>query len=91
MLKKAITGAGAVLMAPPAFAQAYSPGDGPGNVIDLPLAEATNGAAALERAPTAWCSKAHRPTPTRRVLGMSIAGMFTGTTRADGRFGGSDH
>ena len=47
MLKKAITGAGAVLMAPPAFAQAYSPGDGPGNVIDLPLAEATNGAAGI--------------------------------------------
>jgi hypothetical protein len=45
MLKKLIIGGAlAMLIAAPAFAQSYDPEYGTGNVINLPLAEATNGA-----------------------------------------------
>ena len=45
ILKKLVMGATvAALLTAPALAQAYSPSDGTGNVINLPLAEATNGA-----------------------------------------------
>jgi hypothetical protein len=48
MLKKLILGAGlAALIASPAFAQAYNPEWGTGNVINLPAAEATNGAVGI--------------------------------------------
>jgi hypothetical protein len=45
MLKKLVMALGlATLLASPAFAQSYSGGYGTGNVINLPLAEQTNGA-----------------------------------------------
>ena len=48
MLKKLIMGAGlAALIASPALAQAYNPEWGTGNVINLPAAEATNGAVGI--------------------------------------------
>ena len=47
-MKKLIIGAAlTTLLASPAFAQSYSAGYGTGNVINLPLAEQSNGAAGI--------------------------------------------
>jgi opacity protein-like surface antigen len=48
MLKKLIMGAAlATLLASPALAQSYVPEYGTGNIINLPAAEATNGAVGI--------------------------------------------
>jgi hypothetical protein len=72
MLKKLVMGAAvAALFTAPAFAQAYSASDGTGNVINLPLAEATNGAlgvGASAYGPVPDASSAYAYLPRRRII-----------------------
>jgi hypothetical protein len=46
-MKKLIIGAALMMLAAPALAQAYNASDGSGNIVNLPLAERTNGAAGV--------------------------------------------
>ena len=88
MKRLLMSGAFSVMLLSPAFAQSYNPGDGTGNVIDLPALE--HGGVPTGSASRSFASEPRQTKQSRNGRAQALSPSDADTVYEDGQYLGRD-